>query len=54
VAAGWSEEQVAQAVFFTAYFNMLTRIAAPLALPPDSGHRFDENTPIPMLPRAGD
>lgn len=49
VKAGWSHEQVARAVFFVSYFNMVTRIAASLALPPDELHQFSPNAELPML-----
>jgi alkylhydroperoxidase family enzyme len=47
LAAGWSEAEVAQAIFVAAYFNMLNRIAEAFALPPDADHPFD---PAPEFP----
>jgi alkylhydroperoxidase family enzyme len=49
LAAGWSEAEVAQAIFVAAYFNMLNRIAEAFALPPDVGHRFDPAPDFPFL-----
>ena len=48
--AGWSNEEVAKAVFFVSYFNMVTRIAASMALPPDEMHEFSPDAPLPLLP----
>jgi hypothetical protein len=49
VAAGWSNEEVAQAIFVVAAFNMLTRIADAFALPPDASHPFEPGAKLPML-----
>lgn len=48
--AGWTESEVAQAIFVTAYFNMLNRIAEAFVLPPDQDHPFD---PAPAFPMSG-
>jgi alkylhydroperoxidase family enzyme len=45
--AGWTEAEVAQAVFVASYFNMLNRISEAFALPPDEDHPFD---PAPVFP----
>ncbi len=47
LAAGWSEAEVAQAIFVTGYFNMLNRISEAFAFPPDEDHPFD---PVPKFP----
>jgi alkylhydroperoxidase family enzyme len=49
LAIGWSEREVAQAIFIVAYFNMVTRIADAFALPPDVTHPYDPDTVLPML-----
>lgn len=54
LSAGWSEAEVAQAVFIVSYFNMVTRIAQAFALPPDDGHQFNPDASLPMLPGAAD
>ena len=41
VAAGWSSEEVAEAIFLVSFFNMVTRVAKAFALPPDELHFFD-------------
>lgn len=48
VKAGWTEEEVAQAIFVVSYFNMLNRIAVAFALPPDASHQFDPSAALPM------
>lgn len=48
LAAGWSEAEVAQAIFVAAYFNMLNRIAEAFALPPDADHPFDPTSEFPF------
>jgi alkylhydroperoxidase family enzyme len=47
--AGWSHQEVADAIFLVSYFNMLTRIANAFALPPDEFHAFDPEAVVPML-----
>ena len=49
LAAGWSEAEVAQAIFVSAYFNMLNRIAEAFALPQDVDHPFDPAPEFPFL-----
>jgi alkylhydroperoxidase family enzyme len=49
VASGWTNEQVADAIFVITLFNMLTRIADSFALPPDGEHPFRPDTKLPML-----
>lgn len=49
VEAGWSEDEVASAIFIVSYFNMVTRIASGFGLPPDESHPFDPATVLPML-----
>jgi alkylhydroperoxidase family enzyme len=49
VASGWTNEQVADAIFVISLFNMLTRIADSFALPPDGEHPFSQNAKLPML-----
>ena len=49
LAAGWTEAEVAQAIFVVAYFNMLNRIAEAFALPPDVDHQFDPAPEFPFL-----
>ena len=49
VEAGWSEAEVAHAIFVVSYFNMVTRIAEAFALPPDEGHPYDPATVLPLL-----
>jgi alkylhydroperoxidase family enzyme len=46
---GWSNEEVAQAIFVISYYNMVTRIADAFALPPDDNHPYDPGAPLPML-----
>jgi len=46
--AGWTEGEVAQAVFVTGYFNMLNRIAEAFVLPPDQDHPFGPAPEFPM------
>jgi len=48
VRAGWSHEQVADAIFVVSVFNMMTRIADAFALPPDASHPFPANAKLPM------
>lgn len=48
LAAGWTEQQVADTIFIVSAFNMLTRIAAGFALPPDANHPFTANDRLPM------
>ncbi|UCG52908.1 MAG: hypothetical protein JSW58_04950 [Candidatus Latescibacterota bacterium] len=47
--AGWSESEVANAIFIVSYFNMVTRIAEAFALPPDENHPYDPQTKLPMI-----
>lgn len=47
--AGWSHEEIADAIFVVAYFNLKTRIVEAFALPPDSCHPFDPAVELPML-----
>jgi alkylhydroperoxidase family enzyme len=47
--AGWSHQEVADAIFLVSYFNMLTRIADAFALPPDEYHPFEPDAGVPML-----
>ena len=49
LAAGWTEAEVAQAIFVAAYFNMLNRIAEAFALPPDEDHPFDAMPQFPFV-----
>ena len=49
LAAGWSEAEVAQAIFVAGYFNMVNRIAEAFALPPDVDHPFDPAPEFPFL-----
>jgi alkylhydroperoxidase family enzyme len=48
-AAGWSDTEVAHAIFVISYFNMVTRIADGFALPPDDAHAFAPGAALPML-----
>ena len=48
IDAGWSNDDVAQAIFIVSYYNMLNRISEAFALPPDKGHRFNPNFTLPM------
>ena len=48
-AAGWRDEELADAVLIAAYFNMLTRIADAFALPPDESHPYVPGATLPML-----
>jgi alkylhydroperoxidase family enzyme len=47
--AGWSDEEVEDAVFFISYFNMRTRIMVAFDQPPDAHHPFRLGAAIPML-----
>lgn len=47
--AGWSDEEVAEAIFIASMYNMVNRVAVALALPPDQAHPFDPDSQIPML-----
>ncbi len=47
--AGWADREVAEAIFFVSYFNMLTRIASAFALPPDESHPFPPGATMPLL-----
>jgi alkylhydroperoxidase family enzyme len=47
--AGWSEKEVAHAIFLVSYFNMVTRIANAFDLPPDETHPYDPATVLPMM-----
>ena len=47
LAAGWTETEVAHAIFVVSYFNMVTRIAETFALPPDASHPFDPDAALP-------
>jgi alkylhydroperoxidase family enzyme len=49
VEAGWTETEVAHAIFVVSYFNMVTRIADAFTLPPDESHPYDPATVLPML-----
>ncbi|MCI0706466.1 MAG: carboxymuconolactone decarboxylase family protein [Ignavibacteriae bacterium] len=49
VKAGWTEEEVTQAIFVVSYFNMLNRIAVAFALPPDASHPFNPTAALPMI-----
>lgn len=51
VDAGWSNEEIAHAIFLVSYFNMATRIVDAFNLPPDEYHQFDPNETLPMLYR---
>ena len=46
--AGWSDQEVADAIFLVSVFNMMTRIADAFALPPDASHPYDPAGTIPM------
>lgn len=46
---GWTDKQLADAIFLVSYFNMTTRIAEAFALPPDSRHPFEPGGALPML-----
>lgn len=47
--AGWSAAEVASAIFIVSYYNLVTRIVDAFALPPDQGHPYDPDSPIPMF-----
>jgi alkylhydroperoxidase family enzyme len=47
--AGWSDDEVAEAIFIASMYNMVNRVAVTFALPPDDAHPFDPNSPIPLL-----
>lgn len=47
--AGWNNQEVAQIIFFSAYMNMMNRIAEGFNLPPDEYHPYDPETNLPML-----
>lgn len=49
VRAGWSETEVAHAIFLVSYYNMLTRIVKAFDLPPDEGHPYDPAMVLPMM-----
>ena len=49
VEAGWTHEEVAEAIFVVSQFNMMTRIAVAFALPPDDIHPFSADDRLPML-----
>jgi uncharacterized peroxidase-related enzyme len=51
--AGWTEREVAQAIFVTGYFNMLNRIAEAFVLPSDQDHPFGPAPVFPMAKCAG-
>lgn len=51
--AGWTEAEVAQAIFVVSYFNMLNRISEAFAFPPDEDHSFDPAPTFPMLTCEG-
>ena len=46
---GWTEEEIANTIFFISYLNMMNRIAVAFGLPPDDNHPYDPETKIPML-----
>ena len=49
VSAGWSNEEVAQIIFFTASMTMMKRIAQGFELPPDQVHPYEPEGTLPML-----
>jgi hypothetical protein len=49
VDAGWSNEEIAHAIFLVSYFNMATRIVEAFNLPPDEYHQFDPDGSLPLL-----
>ena len=51
VDAGWSNKQIAHAIFLVSYFNMATRIVDAFNHPPNEDHHFDPNETLPMLYR---
>ncbi len=48
-AAGWTREEVTEAIFVTSLYNMVNRVAVAFALPPDRAHPYDPGSRIPML-----
>jgi alkylhydroperoxidase family enzyme len=49
VAAGWTHDEVAEALFYASYFSMRVRIAHAFAMGPDARHPFDPAQKLPML-----
>lgn len=47
-AQGWSETEVADAIFYVSHINMLSRIAVAFGLPPDATHPYSPDAPLPM------
>jgi alkylhydroperoxidase family enzyme len=47
--AGWSKDEVAEAIFVVSMYNMANRVAVAFALPPDEAHPYDPDLPLPML-----
>ena len=49
IEQGWTEEEIANTIFFISYMNMVNRIAVAFGLPPDDTHPYDTDAGIPML-----
>ena len=49
LAAGWSTDEVTEAVFLVSMYNMVNRVADAYAFPPDQAHPYDPNSRLPLL-----
>jgi alkylhydroperoxidase family enzyme len=47
-AQGWSDTEVADAIFYVSHINMLSRIATAFGLPPDATHPYSPDSTLPM------
>jgi AhpD family alkylhydroperoxidase len=47
--AGWTNDEVAQIIFFVSHMNMMNRIAQAFHLPPDASHPYDVELKGPMV-----
>ncbi len=48
-SAGWTADEVAEAIFIISMYNMANRVAVAFALPPDAAHPYDPAARIPIL-----
>ncbi len=50
---GWKNEEVADIIYFTSYFNLMTRVVTAFDVPPDKTHPFKVDEKLPMISCSG-
>ena len=46
---GWTDQELAEIIFITSQYNMMTRMASAFDYPPDDMHKFDPGQEWPVL-----